>query len=117
MKSILIVAPDDETRRRWADWLEADGPDVMACPGPREPAFTCLGGQDQRCPLAHGADLVVLDLNLASDEAMEGTPSWQLLLYYLDHGCDVVAVSDGEIHMRPRPQVVRFNEKRTSERG
>ena len=27
------------------------------------------------------------------------------------------AVYDGEIHMRPRPQLVRFSEKRTTERG
>ena len=100
MKSVLVVAYDDETRNRWSDWLDRPATDVMACRGPRQPTYTCLGGQGKPCPLANGAELVVLDLNLASDEAMEGAPAWQLLLYYLEQGCDVVAVTDGEVLLR-----------------
>src|SRR5438445_2108550 len=100
MKTFLVVANDDETRDRWSHWLDGAAKDVMVCPGPRGPTYACLGGQGKPCPLANGAEVVVIDLNLASDEAMEGTPSWQLLLYYLEQGCDVVAVTDGEVLLR-----------------
>jgi hypothetical protein len=42
--------------------------------------------------LAVGADVVVLDLWLASETMLRGTPAMQLLSYYLDLGKPAVAL-------------------------
>lgn len=75
----------------------------MACPGPGAPDYTCLGGRGETCPLARAADVVVLDLSLETDEAMRGTPGWQLLLYYVSAGKHVVALCGTEDPVRPPP--------------
>lgn len=98
--NILIVEYHDDIRRRWSEWLEAGGFDVMECPGPREPEYVCMAGRGDGCPLAHGADIVIIDMKLASDQALEGTPSWQLVLHYLESGCDVIAVTDNSVLLR-----------------
>lgn len=43
-------------------------------------------------PFAVGADVVLLDLWLASDTMLRGTPAMQLLSHYLDLGKPVVAL-------------------------
>lgn len=98
---ILVVESDDDMACRIGAWLaDAGYTDVMTCPGPQAPDYTCLAGLGTTCPLSKAADVVVLDLDLASDQALEGTPSWQLLLYYVEQGCDVVALSQGEVLVR-----------------
>jgi hypothetical protein len=102
-KSVLVV--EGQTDRAEPMWsaLERAGLDVLACPGPCAPEFTCLGGRGKRCALAAAADVVVLDLELAGDVVMMGTPGWELLLYYLGLGKKVVAlVGDGDA-VRPLP--------------
>lgn len=49
-------------------------------------------GVGEPCLLTGRADLVVLDLWLASDTVLRGTPAMQLLSYYLDLGKPVVAL-------------------------
>ena len=99
----LVVETDDDRRGEIGGWLEDEGFDVLVCPGPRAPHYTCLASDGGRCPLAAAADVVVLNMRQASDEAMQGTPGWELLLYYLEHGSRVVAFSGDPDSFRPRP--------------
>jgi hypothetical protein len=79
---VLNVDRDPDTRDRVGRWLEDAGLDVVACPGPTAPEFTCIGSRDGHCPLAQKADLIVLDLWLDSDAAMIGTRAWNLVRFY-----------------------------------
>ena len=76
---VLIVDRDADTRDRVGTWLEDAGLDVVACPGPTAPEFTCIGSRDGQCPLAQEADVIVLDLWLDSDAAMVGTRARSLV--------------------------------------
>ena len=61
----LIVDRDPDLRDRVGGWLEDEGLDVVACPGPTAPEYTCIGSMDGHCPLAQEADLVVLEGEIA----------------------------------------------------
>jgi CheY-like chemotaxis protein len=90
--TVLLVESDPAERERVARWLDEAGYEALMCSGPRAPTYRCLGGDGERCALAAGADAVVLDLWLASDTAMIGTPGWHLLAYYEGLGIPVVAL-------------------------
>jgi hypothetical protein len=90
--TILVVSEDPETSRAMVSWLGEAGLGVVTCPGPQPPSYLCAGGCGEPCQLALGTDLVVLDLWLASDTMLQGTPAMQLLPIYLDLGKPVVAV-------------------------
>lgn len=90
--TVLVVTEDQEPSRTMSAWLREAGLDVIACPGPQAPSYVCAGGRGERCQLAASADVVVLDLWLASDTLMTGTPALQLLSYYTDLGKPVVAL-------------------------
>lgn len=92
MACALVVTGDESIGDPIADALEAEGFEVMWCPGPHEPFFLCAGAHDRHCPLAACADVVVLDGWLASDRLRRGVPSWHLLLYYRNHDVPVVAL-------------------------
>ncbi len=92
---VLLVEPDAELRDLIGGWLEEAGYDVLVCPGPSRPDYSCVAGRGKPCPLAHAADVVVLDLWLASDSVLEGTSSFELLSYYLRSGKPVVAMAPG----------------------
>jgi len=79
---VLLVLADDEGRDIMGSWLEADGFDVMVCPGPGAPDYTCVGERTWRCPLADAADAVVLDGRLESGEVPDGTSPYDLLALY-----------------------------------
>jgi len=87
------VESDADARDRIGSSLEDEGYDVIGCPGPTRPDYTCVGSRTQQCPLAEDADVVVLDLVLEGDVAMEGTPANALLLYYTWASKKVVASS------------------------
>lgn len=91
--TVLVVDADPVGRRRIGDWLAEEGFGIMPCPGPSAPDYVCLGGKGLPCPLPQAADVVVLDLELNSDDAAQGTPAWALLSYYLAQGKPVVALS------------------------
>jgi hypothetical protein len=82
MPRVLLVSTEDRVCDPIADSLEAEGYEVMWCPGPRCPTFDCPGGRGDRCALAVGADVVVLDGWLAGDVARKGPPSWHLASFY-----------------------------------
>ena len=95
---VLVVEQDRELRDRMGGWLEADGHEVLACPGPSHPDYTCVVGRGSPCTLADAADVVVLDLWLASDRMLLGTSSKQLLRYYVSTGRPVVALAERRHH-------------------
>jgi hypothetical protein len=101
-----VVENDADARDRMGSWLEAEGYEVTGCPGPTRPDYTCVGSRTQRCPLADNADVVVLDLVLEGDIAMEGTPANALLLFYLWASKKVVALSHGVDHLREEDGVI-----------
>lgn len=97
-QAVLVVEQDDELRDRLGKWLEDIGFDVMACPGPTRPDYTCVAGRGKPCPLAEAADAILVDLWLASDSVLFGTSSTELLDYYLSSKKPVVALSATSDH-------------------
>ena len=89
---VLLVEADAEDRQLYGAWLEGAGFEVMACPGPRAPEYTCIGGREGRCPLAMAADVVVLDVQLDSDLLAQGTSAGEVLSLYTSSGVPVVAI-------------------------
>jgi CheY-like chemotaxis protein len=90
---ILVVEANARGRDRIGAWLEQAGYEVLTCPGPSAPSYRCVGSHLGRCSLVEGADAVVLDLHLASDTVGEGTPAWELLLFYAGQGAPVVVLA------------------------
>ena len=94
-KAILVVEQDRVDRDRVGAWLEQAGFEVLACPGPTEPDYLCVGSIGRSCPLVDGADAVVLDVWLAGDSAVAGTSGVELLDFYLGTGKPVLALRHG----------------------
>jgi hypothetical protein len=90
--NVLVVEADSAERGRYGAWLEEAGFEVIACPGPIEPDYTCLGSRGGTCPLAAEASLVVLDMSLESEGVLMGTPAEELLGMYLVSGHRVVVL-------------------------
>jgi DNA-binding response OmpR family regulator len=101
---LLLVEQDDALRHRVAWWLETAGFSVMTCRGPSAPEYECVGFKRGGCPLAHGTDLVVLDVWTAADSAVRGRGGLSLLRYYSGQGLPVVA-----IRQRDDPLDLRFD--------
>lgn len=93
-RTVLLVTDRDPVADDVGAALESRGFDVLRCPGPRGPDYSCIGARGGRCPLPVASEAVVVDLDLASDLAPEGTPTLQLLSYYRDLGLPVVALTD-----------------------
>jgi CheY-like chemotaxis protein len=74
-RTVLVVTEDTASSEAISTWLRQVGLDVTACRGPQAPSQRCAGGRGQPCPLAIRADLVVVDLRLASDTMLQGTPA------------------------------------------
>lgn len=90
----LLVEPDAAERARLALALEALGFDVLACPGPSAPDYGCVGERTGACPLASGADIVVMDARLARGNAGEGVGARTLLELYRQAGKRCVVLAD-----------------------
>ena len=93
--TVLLVEADEGERERLGVALEGAGYEVIACPGPTVPEYTCIGGWEGYCPLLERADVVVLDTWLAGDEVGAGTSSSELLQLYSGSGRTVVAIGSG----------------------
>jgi CheY-like chemotaxis protein len=95
---VLVVEADPAERELFSSWLEGSGFTVLACPGPSEPDFTCVGDRKGTCPLAEAADVVVLDMSLESEALMRGTAAEDLLGLYLVSDRPVVTLGsrDGD---------------------
>lgn len=91
--TVLLVEADADERDRFGSWLEEEGFDVIACTGPTEPDYTCVGARAGACPLAEAASVVVLDMSTKSEGVMQGTAAEELLGLYLLAGARVVALA------------------------
>jgi len=116
---ILVVEPEPAEALIMSAWLEQEGyNDVMFCPGPGQPDYTCLAEQGVDCPLSRPADVVVVDLRQRSDDAITGTPGWQLMLYYFEQGKNIVAISGHGDPVSPQPdEHIRIVERPISRNG
>jgi CheY-like chemotaxis protein len=90
--AVLIVEADPGERERFGSWLERSGFEVVFCPGPTEPDYTCVGAREGICPLVAEVDAVVLDMSLESEAVMVGTSAEEILGFYLMSGRRVVAL-------------------------
>jgi hypothetical protein len=90
--TVLVVEADPGERELFGSWLEHAGYRVLACPGPMEPDFTCVGDRTGTCPLATDASVVVLDMSTQSEMVGFGTASEDLLGLYLFADRRVVAL-------------------------
>src|SRR5687767_1783452 len=88
--TVLLVESHEAERERLGRALEDAGYDVVACPGPTAPEYTCIGGRQGYCPLVERADLVVLDPWLAGDEYGVGTSADDLVELYASRGRTVI---------------------------
>ncbi len=90
--TVLVVEADAAERERFGSWLEGSGFDVLLCPGPTEPDYTCVGARDGMCPLMEEAGVVVLDMSTESEAVMMGTASEEILALYLLTGARVIVL-------------------------
>lgn len=90
--TVLVVEADALERERYGAWLERSGFDVLVCPGPIEPDYTCVGARDGVCPLVQEADVVVLDMSTESEAVVMGTAAEELLALYILTGSRVVVL-------------------------
>jgi hypothetical protein len=93
---ILLVEHDEERRVLIGGWLENAGYDVLTCPGPSAPDYSCIGGREGRCALVHPASLVVLDLSFSSDEMVRAPIGADLLGFYLLTGKPIITLGHGD---------------------
>jgi CheY-like chemotaxis protein len=91
-ETVLVVEADPVERERFGSWLEESGFDVVVCPGPTEPDYTCVGARDGVCPLVDEAGVVVLDMSLESEAVVMGTAAEEILGLYLLSGVRVVVL-------------------------
>ena len=91
-RTVLVVEADAAERERYGSWLERSGFDVLVCPGPSEPDYTCVGSREGVCPLVEEADVVVLDMSTESEAVVMGTAAEELLALYLLAGSSVVVL-------------------------
>ena len=93
-RHVLLVEADPTERERLGLALETAGYRVSVCPGPSAPDYTCVGGRSGGCPLVHEADLIVFDMAIPGEDAIEGTPAVDLLALYEDSGRAVISLVD-----------------------
>jgi DNA-binding transcriptional LysR family regulator len=91
----LVVSEDNGLRDNLAEWLEDAGVQVMICPGPRAPRFSCVGLRREPCALLGVADVVLVDLHPEPGELVDRTSRYMLLEHYRHHGRQVLAIVDG----------------------
>ncbi len=91
-RTVLVVEADRSERERFGSWLEESGFNVLVCPGPTEPDYTCVGGREGACPLVAEADVVLIDMSLESEAVVMGTAAEELLGLYLLTGSPVVVL-------------------------
>ena len=107
--TVLLVESDEGERERLGRALEQAGYQVIACPGPTAPDYTCIGGREGYCPLLERADVVVLDPWLAGDEIGGGTSSSDLLALYTGSGRTVVAIDAAPLDPVARGSMIRLD--------
>ncbi len=93
VRNVLLVESDPAERERLGAALEGNGFEVVLCPGPTAPDYTCVGARVGRCPLATDGCVVVIDMDQDGDAAVSGTSAEELLDFYLQAQHAVVTLS------------------------
>jgi hypothetical protein len=93
VRNVLIVESDPVERERLAATIEGNGFEVVLCPGPTAPDYTCVGARVGRCPLATDGCVVVIDMHQDGDASVSGTSAEELLDFYLQAQDPVVTLS------------------------
>jgi hypothetical protein len=109
--TVLLVEADGDRRRRFEEALHAARLDVLTCPGPTAPGYSCVGARTGACVLVDRADAIVLDLALDSEEVMEGTSAEELLTLYRSTGLPIVTLGrrGNPIDVEEDGQLVRLS--------
>lgn len=94
---VLLVGDDPAQIAELGGWLVEAGHDLRLCPGPSAPRYECVGSRTGRCPLAEGADAVVLCLPLPGDLAMEGASGADLRALYETVAPTVIMLMHGRL--------------------
>jgi len=117
-KTVLLVDLDATERDHLGKALEDAGFQVLGCPGPSFPDYTCVGAREGDCPLVEHADAVVLDLWTRGDELGFGTSGEELLELYVSSGRPVVSLGPGGQLTDPTAEerVIRLDEHPEAER-
>jgi hypothetical protein len=93
---ILLVEHDEQRRALIGGWLQDAGYDVLTCPGPSAPEYSCIGSRAGGCPLVYPASLVVLDLSFSPDAMVRAPIGAHLLGFYLLTGKPIIALGRGD---------------------
>jgi CheY-like chemotaxis protein len=93
---ILLVERDPKARDLIGSWLKGAGYEVLLCPGPTAPDYSCIGGRARRCALVDPVTVIIVDLSLARDAMLQGSARMDLLGYYLSTGKRVIALGPGD---------------------
>ena len=107
--TVLLVESDEGERERLGNALEQAGYQVIACPGPTAPDYTCIGGREGYCPLLERADVVVLDPWFVGDEIGVGTSPDELFALYVGSGRTVVAIDAVRVDPVVRGNMIRLD--------
>jgi CheY-like chemotaxis protein len=94
--NVLLVERDGDRRLLMGEWLAAEQMDVLWCPGPSAPDYSCVGVRSGACPLASEADAVVLDIRVDSDLVAEGASGFDLVSYYRSEEKPLVVLVGGD---------------------
>ena len=101
--SVLVVSSDAGLREQVAAWVDAAGYEVITCPGPHPPGYSCIGLRGERCPLDAVADLTVLDLHPAGAALGDETGRAALVEMYQADGRPVLVLAD-ELSSEPHAE-------------
>jgi hypothetical protein len=93
---ILLVEHDEGRRALFGGWLQDAGYDVLTCPGPSAPGYSCVGSREGHCALVDPASLVVLDLSFSPDATVRAPIGGNLLGFYLFTGKPIIALGSGD---------------------
>src|ERR671937_1290540 len=100
MTTVLVVESERLVRDVVADRLDEAGYEVIACPGPSAPNYTCIGTRGGRCPLEAAADVVVMDADVSGEDVIDAASGVDLLSHYAASGKPVVCLRAGSDLLR-----------------
>ena len=101
--SVLVVSSDAGLREQVAVWVGEAGYEVITCPGPHPPGYSCIGLRGERCPLDAVADLTVLDLHPSGLALGDETGRAALVEIYQADGRPVLVLAD-ELSSEPHAE-------------
>jgi hypothetical protein len=114
---ILLVEHEEERMVLIAGWLQDAGYDVLTCPGPSAPRYSCIGSRAGHCPLVDPASLVVLDLSFSPEATIQAPIDIGLLGFYLLTGKPIITLGRGDDLLADRLEDQLITLERTPDHG